>query len=103
LHNLITPARFAGFSVGATGDSKVKIDLSNLSVEDALDALAINSNRKIWIVTFSDDTNLTPRGFRRTRSLFTDVPVPDKEQPVWHFLRWDDPLPPAITPKLEKN
>jgi len=99
LHNLITPTKFAGFSVGATGDSKVELDLRNFSVEDALDALAINSNRKIWIVTFSDDANLTPRGFRRTKSLFTDVPVPDKEQPIWHFLRWEDPPPPAVASK----
>jgi hypothetical protein len=96
LHKLIAPPRFAGFSVGATGDSKVNVELKDATVESILDALAVASNRKIWIVTFVNDPKLTITGLRKTRSLFTDVPVPDKEQPLWSFLRWDDPMPPRI-------
>src|SRR6266571_1012677 len=99
LHKLITPPWFAGFSVGATGDSKVNLELKDATVEDILDALAVASNRKIWIVTFADDPKLTPSGLRKTRSLFTEVPVPDKEQPIWHLQRWGDPMPSVIATK----
>lgn len=93
LHNLITPPGFAGFSVGATGDSRVDVEFKDATVENILDGLLAASNRKIWIVTFSDETGLTSRGFRKTKSLFTEAPVPDKEQPVWDLLRWRDPMP----------
>src|ERR1700730_13791112 len=54
LHKLMAPPRFAGFSVGATGDSKVSVELEDATVENILDALAVASNRKIWIVTFAN-------------------------------------------------
>ncbi len=96
LHTLVTPIRGSyQISIGATGDSKVDVELKNSTVEEALDALVVASNRKIWIMTFSDDTGLTARGFRRTRSLWTDAPFPDEEQPVWHLQRWGDPMPGA--------
>jgi hypothetical protein len=103
LHSLITPRRYSLISIGATGDSKVDVELKNSAAEDALDALAIASNRKIWIVTFSNDTRLTQRGFRRTKSLWTEEPIPDAEQPVWQLMRWGDPMPPAVVAAKRQN
>jgi len=103
LHKLIVPPRFAGFSVGATGDSRVDLDMKDVTVENILDALAVASNRKIWMVTFDSDPKLTPAGLRKTRSLFTETPVPDKEQPVWHLQRWGDPLPPTVVSVNQRN
>jgi hypothetical protein len=97
LHNTVTPPAFAGFSVGATGDSRVSVALKNATLGTVLDALIIASNRKIWIVTFADDPKLTPSGLRRTMSLFTDAPIPDGEQPVWDLHRWGDPIPPLAS------
>jgi hypothetical protein len=90
-------------SIGSTGDSQVSLVLENSTVEDILDGLVAASNRKIWVVAFSDDTGLTPRGFRRTRSLWTDKPIPDAEQPVWQLMRWGDPMPPAVVAAKQQN
>jgi hypothetical protein len=81
------------FSIAGPGDSKVTVELKNPSIEDALDALAVTSNRKIWIVTFIDDPSLSPRGFRRVGSLWSNKATPDEEQPRWDLLRWGDPMP----------
>ena len=100
LHMLVTPlSGNRSISIGASGDSKVDLKLKNSSVEDILDALAISSNRKIWIVTFSEDVGLTPKGLRRTTSLWTDKAIPDAQQPVWELMRWGDPAPPAFAIK----
>ncbi len=95
LHTLITPARPGSYqiSIGATGDSRVDVLLKDSTVENILDALATASNRKIWVATFSDEIGLTPRGFRRVRSLWSEKPGPDEGQPAWDFLRWGDPMP----------
>jgi hypothetical protein len=100
LHTLVTPLETPySMSIGATGDSKVDLSLKNSSVQDILDALAVASNRKIWIVAFSEDAGLTPSGFRRTISLWTDRTIPDADQPVWELMRWADPLPPGVAPE----
>lgn len=96
LHQVVAPQTYAGISLGSPDDSRVTVELKNSTVEDALDALVITSDRKIWLVSFSEDTRLTSRGFHRTKSLFTDAAVSDKDEPVWHLQRWGDPLPPAI-------
>lgn len=96
LHTLVTPRKYGQISIGATGDSKVSLELTDCTLEQALDSLALASNRKIWIVTYSKEDKLTSRGFRKTLSLWTDKPVPDEEQPVWQLLRWGDPIPPAL-------
>ncbi|MBI3404926.1 MAG: hypothetical protein HY046_05665 [Acidobacteria bacterium] len=98
LHMLVTPIK-GGYqiSIGGTGDSFVSVALKNCTVEDALDALAGASNRKVWIVAFQDDVALMANGLRRTRSVFTDRPIPDGEQPAWHLQRWGDPVPPLFT------
>jgi hypothetical protein len=99
LHTLISPRKYGLISVGATGDSRVTLEMKDATVEDILDALAVSSNRKIWIVTFIDNPKPLSTGLRKTGSLFTDQPVPDEEQPTWHFMRWGDPVPPLVQNK----
>ncbi|SRR6266481_4115144 len=103
LHMLVTPIRGNHLvSIAGPGDSKVTVDLKNSPVEDILDALAVASNRKIWVVTFSGDAGLTQEGFRRTTSLWTEQPIPDAEQPTWHLMRWGDPVPPLVENKTSQ-
>ena len=100
LHNLITPPRYSGFSAAANMDPRINLDLRDSTVEGVLDALVLaSSKRKIWVVTFLDSKAVTPKGFRRTISLWADKPAPDEDQPVWDLLRWGDPMPPAIAAK----
>jgi len=97
LHTTLAPAKGNHqISIAGPGDSKVTLDLSDPTVEDVLDAISVASSRKIWIVTFSDDTGLTPRGLRRTLSLWSANPS-EPDQPGWDVIRWGDPLPPLLT------
>lgn len=77
-------------------DPQISLQLSNASVEEILDALAVASARKIWIVTFSESPSLTPTGFRRTLSLWNSTPMSDDEQPVWDMFHWGEALPSAV-------
>jgi hypothetical protein len=97
LHMLVTPIRGNHqVSIAGPGDSNVNVDLRDASVETVLDALVKASNRKIWIVTFTDDPSLSPRGLRRVGSLWSDKATPDEEQPSWDLLHWGDPMPPLL-------
>jgi len=96
LHNILTPPKFAGYSVASSGDSTATVKKVDSTVADILDELVASSNRKIWIVLFLNYSGSTPSGFRRTKSLFTAAPISDKEQPTWAFLRWGDPVPPLL-------
>jgi|SRR5579885_47686 hypothetical protein len=97
LHTLVTPIKGSRqISIAGPGDSRVTVELKDATVEEALDALSVASNRKIWVVTFADDATLSPRGLRRTGSLWSRRATPDQEQPSWDLLRWGDPMPPAI-------
>ena len=80
---------------GATNvdDPKISVTLKNATVEDVLDALALASARKIWIVTFSDARTLTAAGYCRTLGLWNRSPIPDEEQPAWDLLHWGDKFP----------
>jgi len=86
----------AGSLAANLDDPKVSVRLKNVSVEDVLDALAVSSPRKIWIVTFSDAPTLTPTGFRRTLTLWNNFPIPDNEQPIWDMAHWGDAIPVAV-------
>jgi hypothetical protein len=57
LHNLITPRDYSGFSTAANVDPRIDLDLKESTVERIFDAFVLASKRKIWVVTFSDDTN----------------------------------------------
>jgi len=102
---LLPPQPQQGFErrggVGGSGfsnsdDPKISVTLKNATVEDILDALALSSTRKIWIVTFSDSHTLTAAGYRRTLGLWTSSTVPDEEQPVWDMFHWRDALPATL-------
>jgi hypothetical protein len=88
-----TGAGRGGSVAGNVGEPKVDVVLEEANVEDVLDALALASDKKIWIVTFSPNSDLTPTGFRRTVSLWSSGSVPDEKQPVWDIFRWDERVP----------
>jgi hypothetical protein len=83
-----------GSSLAANTDEPI-IDFQSdhSTVEEILNSLISISDRKIWIVTFEDSFILTSTGLRRTLSLWSDLPVPDDEQPVWDMFRWGAPIP----------
>ncbi|HVA71694.1 MAG TPA: hypothetical protein VNF02_01180 [Candidatus Limnocylindrales bacterium] len=83
-----------GYSQGAdVGEQNISLRLQNVTVQEALDKIALASDRKIWVVTFTDEP-LTPTGFRRTRTLWIKT-IAYNEQPVWDSLRWGDEIPPS--------
>lgn len=99
LHDLVKltvfpskPSRGRKGVIGSLGvnpeDPKISVRLDNVTIQMALSALALASDRKIWVVTFVSDPSLTATGFRKTRTLWTNSPVPDNEQPVWDLLQW---------------
>jgi len=92
LHDLIKP-RLGGTSIGLSGNEpRISLEMKDSTVEEIMDALVIASRRKIWVVTFSNDVNVTPTGFRRTMSLGSDAPSPDQWQPAWNLLHWGDKI-----------
>lgn len=104
LHMLIAPIKGNHqFSVAGPGDSKVSFELKNSTVADTLDTIVRASNRKIWIVEFSDQATTTAAGFRRTESLFTASVIRDDQQPVWYLHRWGDPLPEPMAADLHTS
>lgn len=58
------------------------------TVREVLESLVEVSEHNIWVVTFSDSTELTRTGFRRTETLSHPSPFPDTQQPMWDFLAW---------------
>lgn len=95
LRGMIGSQKHSGFSVGADpGEPKITIKLQDSTVADILDALALSSARKIWIVTFSTDPNPTTVGFRRTLTLWNGFsPLPDQGEPALNLLHWGDKIP----------
>jgi hypothetical protein len=88
----------AGSLFGNSDEPKISVQLSDVTIEDALDAIIHASARKIWIVTFSNSLILTPKGFRRTQTLWNNFPIPDSEQPLWDLLHWGDALQLTVLP-----
>lgn len=95
LQNLITPAKYSGFSVGTDADEpRISLELRDSTVSDILDGLALASNRKIWIITFSTDPKPTSAGFRKTLALWDTLsPVAEKGEPALNLLHWGDRIP----------
>jgi hypothetical protein len=71
----------------------INVQANDASVQDILDLLVTASAKKIWVVTFVDNSVPTATGFRRTLTLWSKSPVPDDEQPVWNMFGWGQPLP----------
>ena len=88
------PGTGAGLNIGSTpGEPLVTIHLEEGAVSQALDALTLHSDRKIWIVTFCDECGFTPTGFRRTIQLWTATVPTDDLQPVWNSFTWGEQIP----------
>lgn len=82
----------SGFSMGAeVGERNISLHLQNVIARDALDAIALASTWKVWVVTFTNGP-LTPTGFRPTRTIWIPS-FPPNEQPVWDSLHWGNMLP----------
>ncbi|MGH9682813.1 MAG: hypothetical protein ACRD4S_04280 [Candidatus Acidiferrales bacterium] len=75
------------------GDPDVAIKLEDVDVRTVLDNLAQASDRKIWVVTFVGESDVTSTGFWRTLTLWNNKPIPDNEQPVWDMFRWGEAVP----------
>ena len=87
-----------GFSQAVSVDEPlVTVTLKDATVRQALEALTREADNEIWVVTFLDSPQVTPTGFRRTKTLWNSFPIPDSAQPVWDFFRWGRAIPP---PKL---
>ena len=81
----------AGSLISNVGEARIDVRVTDATVEDVMNALAIASVKKVWVVTFTESPALTATGFRQTTTLRNSSPVPDDEQPVWETFRWDEP------------
>ncbi|HEV2037140.1 MAG TPA: hypothetical protein VGQ96_00925, partial [Candidatus Eremiobacteraceae bacterium] len=59
---------------------------AGLTVREIMARLALSSDFKIWIITFSDPPSITPTGFRQVAG----AAAPDYAQPWWEQLRWGE-------------
>ena len=108
--NIVSPRNLSpGAGEGgdyATGihEEPLTITLRGLTFREALNKLVESSEHKIWVVTFSDGPGLTPTGFRRTETLWHPSPFPDRDQPMWDFLAWEEYLlePVSATPSTPR-
>jgi len=69
LNQQIAPNRPKGYGGSISlspSDPRLDLQFTNASVEEILDRIALTSDHKVWIVTFAEDPQLTPTGFRRT-------------------------------------
>ncbi|MFZ0959499.1 MAG: hypothetical protein WAO35_01235 [Terriglobia bacterium] len=96
--NIVSPRNFppgAGeASEYATGieEKPLTLTLGGLTFREALNKLVETSERKMWVVTFSDGPGLTPTGFRRTETLWHPAPFPNHNQPMWDLMAWEESL-----------
>lgn len=99
LHDLAgtLPTGSRQVSIAGPGDSKITLDLTDSTLESALDAIVTASNRKLWVVTYSSDTHLGRRGFRKSLSLWEDKSEGWHEEPTWDLLHWGEPFPPLAS------
>jgi hypothetical protein len=88
------PGAGEGSNVGSTpGEKLLTFRLRDVTVEKALDVIALVSDQRIWVVTFCSDCGLTPTGFRRTVALWRSGPLPDDLQPIFDAFRWGQEIP----------
>jgi hypothetical protein len=84
------PARGYGGSIShSSSDPTLYLQFTNANVEEILDRIVFEADQKVWVVTFAEDPNLTPTGFRRTESFASKAIAADNDQPVWDIFRWD--------------
>jgi len=83
------PQGFGGSVLSSDAEPKFQIDLADASVETVLDAMALSSPYKLWVVTFVDDFVPTPTGFHRTKFWCGNRVTPNDSQPIWEYFKWD--------------
>ena len=88
--NLPPGAGEGGSYATGTQENPLTVTLRGATIRQALEKLAAVSEHNIWIVTFSDTTQLTATGFRRTETLWHPAAFPDRQQPMWDFLAWSE-------------
>jgi len=97
------PPKGYGASIShSSSDPTLYLQFTNATVEEILDAIAVASEEKVWVVTFAEDPNPTPTGFRRTESFISKAIPADSDQPVWDIFRWDY-WPVALIPAPSRN
>lgn len=87
------PGPHGSISTGIGGgkpEQTFSLDLHDATVRHILDAIALSSEHKIWVVTFAPGKMLTPTGFHRIASWSSNKVPPDKYQPGWQLLRWGE-------------
>ena len=76
-------------------DRLISEQFQNSTVRSILDDLTLQSDSRVWVVTFPQKAGLTRTGYRRTCSLWNSAAVHDDDQPIWDRFRWGMPLPPC--------
>jgi len=76
--------------LGNLGDRTFSLDLRDTTVRGVMDALAVSSEYKIWVVAFALGKSLMPSGFQRTVSPTKPGPTSDAGQPGWESLKWGE-------------
>jgi len=82
-----------GSGIRSGPEPPIALNITNSSVEEILDQIVLASVRKVWVVTFSESSRLTPTGYRRTEWLWTGTNVTDDEQPEWFILYANAAIP----------
>ena len=83
------PKGYGGSIFLSPSAPKLDLQFTNAAVEEILDRIALGSDQKVWVVTFSEDPNPMSTGFRRTESLTSKAIPADGAQPAWDIFRWD--------------
>lgn len=95
MQNIVSPRNLppgtgeaGSYTSGNVREKPLTLSLRGLTVREALEKMAAVSEHNVWIVTFSDTSELTPTGFRRTETLWHPAPFPITQQPMWDFFAW---------------
>ena len=106
LNQLISPNPLRGYGpsiFSSTSEARLDLTFTNATVGKILDSVVVASDYKVWFVTFEDNLNPTPSGFRRSESLMSTTPTPDEGQPVWDMFQWTRWRLAPISPAANSN
>ncbi len=105
VQNIVSPRNLppgagegGSYTSGSVPEKPLNLTLRGATIREALQKLAAISEHNIWVVTFSDTSELTPTGFRRTETLWHPAPFRNTEQPMWDFLAWGEYSPESRGP-----
>ncbi len=106
LNQRISPDPHRGYGASifsSASETKLDLTFTNATVEEILDSIAVASDSKVWLVTFEDNLNPTPSGFRRSESLLSKTATPDEGQPEWDIFPWGFWPPLASVPNTANS